>query len=274
MSEGALVKIDAKEYGLEEVKAKEIESVFVPMINKMKELEDEYNEVIKKDICKELCSEAKALRLKYVKVRTGTALIHKEAKAFYLAGGRFVDGWKNAQLYASSGMENRLKQIEDHYVNIEKERIAKLQDERTVALSKFEVETEGMDLGSMKDDVWDNFLLGHKASYTARIDAEKKAEADRIQKEKEEAEAREKQRLENEKLKAEAEKREAEIKKEREAVEAERKAEAEKREAVEKQAKIAQEKAKKAEAEKKRMEAELAKMIVCPKCNHKFNPEK
>jgi len=44
----------------------------------------------------------KELRLKYMKIRTATLDIHKKQKAFYLAGGRFVDGWMNASLMALS----------------------------------------------------------------------------------------------------------------------------------------------------------------------------
>ena len=97
----SIVKINPADYGLTETKAKEIEAMFKPMLQKMVELEEEYNEVVKLEINKDTCTKAKELRLKYVKVRTGTASIHKELKAFYLNGGRFVDGWKNAQLFAS-----------------------------------------------------------------------------------------------------------------------------------------------------------------------------
>ena len=123
-----LVVLKAADYGLEETKAQEIQATFMPMLEKMTELEKEYNLIIQKDINEELCTEAKTLRLKYVKVRTGTADIHRKLKDFYLKGGRFVDGWKNAQIMASEGMESRLKEIENHYENIEKERITKLQD--------------------------------------------------------------------------------------------------------------------------------------------------
>ena len=85
-----LVKINASEYGLEEIKAQQIEAQFKPMLEKMSALEREYNEVIKLEVSGETCAKAKELRLKYVKVRTGTAAIHTQQKAFYLAGGRYV----------------------------------------------------------------------------------------------------------------------------------------------------------------------------------------
>ncbi len=176
-----LVKINAKDYGLEETKAKEISDMFQPMLETMVELEKEYNDVIQGEMSPENCIEAKALRLKYVKVRTGTAEIHKKLKAFYLLGGRFVDGWKNAQLMASEGIEGKLMLIEKHYENLEIERAIKLQEKRAKELEKFEVDFVPDNLGEMQDEVWSNYISGVKLNYQAKIDAEKKAEEERIE---------------------------------------------------------------------------------------------
>lgn len=180
-----LVKINAKDYGLEESKAKEISDMFQPMLKSMVELEKEYNGLIKNPVTKELCLEAKTLRLKFVKIRTGTAEIHRKLKAFYLLGGRFVDGWKNAQLMASDGIESKLMSIEKHFENLETERITKLQEKRAKELEKYEVDFVPDNLGEMQNEVWGNYLSGVKLNYQAKIDAEKKAEEERIQKEKE-----------------------------------------------------------------------------------------
>ena len=248
-----LVKIDPAEYGLTEDKAKQVSSMFKPMLEKMEELETEFNEVVELDMSEETCAKAKEVRLKYVKVRTGTAKIHKELKAFYLQGGRFVDGWKNAQLMASQGKEEKLQEIEKYYENLEKERIANLQAERAAMLGQYEVETIPGNLGEMEDLVWDNFLAGTKANYEARIAAEKKAEEERIAREKAEQEERERIRKENERLKAEAEA--ARIQAEKEAAE---RAEAARIEA-EKRAKEEAERKAKEEAAKKEHEAQLKK---------------
>ena len=174
-TETSLVKIKASDYGLEESKAKEIESLFTPMLSKMTELETEYNDILKEEINPETCKRAKDLRLYYVKVRTGTAEIHKKAKEFYLNGGRFVDGWKNAQLFASGEKEKTLKSIEDHFENQEKERLEKLRLLRLELLKPF-TEIEPLALGYMQQDVFDNYLSGVKIAYEQKIAAEKKAE--------------------------------------------------------------------------------------------------
>jgi len=213
-----IVKINPADYGLEESKAREIEALFTPMLAKMTELEKEYNDVIALKITPETALKAKELRLKYVKVRTGTAEIHKGAKAFYLAGGRFVDGWKNAQLFASEGIEAKLMDIEKHQENQEKERIQKLHDSRLALLRPY-IEDDIMaaaGIGRMEEDVWKNYLLGVKVAFEQRKEAEKKAEEDRIAAEKAEAEERERIRLDNIRLQKEAEEREKQISAERE----------------------------------------------------------
>lgn len=230
----SLVKIDPKEFGLTETKAQEVAAMFQPMLEKMVELENEYNALtasIKGDPTQQDCKAAKELRLQYVKVRTGTASIHKDLKAFYLAGGRFVDGWKNAQLMASQGVEERLKEIETHQERKEAERIAKLEAERKWELSEFSDDLPPK-LGEMSEDVYQMVLSAVKTAYANKLEAERKAEeerkrqeAERIAREKAEAEERERIRKENERLKAEATERarkEAEERRKREAEEQER----------------------------------------------------
>ena len=213
-----IVKIKASDYGLDSTKAQEIEAMFTPMLERMKTLEKEYNKIIKLPITPETCYAAKELRLQYVRVRTGTAEIHKELKAFYLNGGRFVDGWKNAQLFASQEIEESLKKIENHYEMIEAERKARLKEERVAKISPYVEDVNTYMLGEMSEDAFEKLLAGSKMQYDTRIAAEKKAEEERIAKEKADAEEREAQRLENIRLQKEADKREKQIAAEREKV--------------------------------------------------------
>jgi|SaaInlStandDraft_4_1057021.scaffolds.fasta_scaffold40828_2 flagellar biosynthesis GTPase FlhF len=263
-----IVKINPAEYGLDEKKAKQVSDMFKPMLDKMVELENEFNGIKDKKIDIDVCAEAKELRLRYVKIRTGTATIHKSLKQFYLQGGRFVDGWKNAQLMASQGIESKLMLIERHYEVIEAERVAKLEIKRSNELEKYDVDGDFMNLGKMDDSVWTNYLAGVKLQYDAKIEAERKAESDRIEAERLEAERLEKQRLENIRLQKEAEQREKEIQKERAKAEAERikaeklrlaeqkKSDAKLKAERDAKAKIEAELKAKAEAEQKRIQDE------------------
>ena len=191
-----IVKINASDYGLEESKANEIKSLFMPMLTKMDELEVQYNEVLKQEINPETCQMAKDLRLSYVKVRTGTEKIHKELKAFYLNGGRFVDAFKNTQAFASGEKEKTLQSIADHFETMERERIENLRILRFEALSPY-TNIEPLSLGSMEPDVFNNYLVGMKLTHEQIIAAEKKAEEDRIAAIKSESIRIEKQRIDN-----------------------------------------------------------------------------
>ena len=260
MSEIVKLEIDPTQYGLEKTEAEQIQAVFVPMLNKLKELEDEYNDIVSKPITPELTASAKSTRLKLVKVRTGTADIHKKAKAYYLAGGRAVDGLKNTMLFAIEGKEEELAKIENHYINIEKERIRLLNEDRVNLVSSFGVDGSVMGLGNMTDAVWDNYFSGVKLAYEAKIKAEKEAEEARLAAIEAERKRQEEIAAENKRLKEEAEKQAAILEAERKKAEEERKkAEQERLEAerianekIEAERKIAEEARKKAEEEANR----------------------
>ena len=256
-----LIKINAADFGLEETKAAQIEAQFKPMLEKMVELEIECNQVITMPIdTKEASEAARKLRLKYVKVRTGTDAIHKQQKSFYIAGGKFVDGWRNAQAFASQGIEEKLNYIENYHVIKERERINELEAVRREELLPYGTVLPAM-LGELPDEVYQNYLAGVKMAHTAKIEAEKKAAQDKADAEKAAEEKRKQEELELEKLKSEAiaaeikliaEKKKAEV--ERQAIEAKAAAE---RKAIEDKAKA--EKAK-AEADIARQKAEIQKL--------------
>ncbi len=215
----SLVKIDPKEYGLEEKRAVVIEQAFAPKILERDELAKTYEQVIKKELTPALCNEASTLRKQLVKVRTGIASIHTSQKSYFWAAGKFADAWKNKETLPITQMEETLSGIEKHFENIEKERIEKLQTDRFAELCKYDLDGEiiesNTDLGNMADEVWKNFLSGTKLNYDNVIAEEKKAEEaerqriileekERIAKEKAERAERERINKENEQLKAEA----------------------------------------------------------------------
>ena len=244
-----LITINPEEFGLDKTEAEQVRSVFIPMLESMKELETEYNEIIKLTPTIENCKKAKVLRWKLVKVRTGTAEIHKKAKAYYLNGGRAVDAFKNVVTFSIQWKETELEKLENHFENIEKERIAKLQQERLTALSQYVEDISALQLGTMPDDVWNAYFESKKKDYNDKIEAEKKVEADRIESERKQKEEQEKMKADNERLRQEAEAREAQMKKEREEserkqkeLEAKARQEAEAREKLEKEKRDAEKK--------------------------------
>lgn len=187
MSKNQIVVVDPDKFGITSTIAEGVEANFVPMIAKMVELEKEFNIIVKMDIeDKETAKKAKELRLKYVKTRTGTAEIHKAQKDHYLRVGKYIDGWKNTQEFASQGKEEALRNIENYFEN---KRIAaekKLEEERAKLVSPYVEDTSLYTLGTMEQDVFEAFLTAKKTAHQDRINAEKAAEKEREKLAKEE----------------------------------------------------------------------------------------
>lgn len=138
------------------------------------------------------------------------------------------------------------EETKDRYETEQKE--LKIQ-QRMVKVSKVAPEMLRSEFENMSDETFELFLSGIEKAYNDRIEAEQKAEKERIAKEKAEAAERERIRLENEKLRKEAEAAKIKLEEERKAV-AKKEAEA---------ARIAAEERKKIE-EKAQKEAEAAKI--------------
>ena len=225
-------------------KAASIVAVFKPCMEELNGFSDRLEGIFgQADITEQLSRDAKRLRLDIAKVRVAGDKVRKAAKEESLRYGQAIDGVYRFIALAASENESRLEDIEKHQERIEAERRSKLHAERCEILAEYGVDGDHMSLGNMEDVVWENFLAGTIANHNARIEAERKAEAERIAREKAEAEERERIRIENERLRAEAV--------EREKAEAERRA----KEAAEK-AKLEAKLKKEREAARAKLEAE------------------
>jgi hypothetical protein len=202
-----LVKINPAEFGIEETKAEQMTADLTPIFAERNILATLYADVIVKELNAATIKEARELRLKIRDNRTkGVERWHKANKEFYLAGGRFVDAIKNKEVAENIRMEDALQQIENHFENLEKQRIADLQKEREALLAPYNVENAAaLNLGTMPDDIWDGFIIGQKVRFEQKQEEARLArEAEEARIEAERAE-REKVRIENERLKAEKE---------------------------------------------------------------------
>ena len=203
-----IVKVNASDYGLDETKAQEITKGLKTILAERETLKEQYKECIEIEITQDSIPRYKELRLMIRDNRTkGIEIWHKNNKAYFLAGGNFVDAIKRKEVAENEYMEEKLLNAEKYFENLEHDRIEKLRVER-LALLKPYTDIEPLAVANMEQSVFDNLLVGFKLAYESRISAEKKAEEDRIAKEKAEAEEREKQRLENIRLRREAEERE------------------------------------------------------------------
>lgn len=181
--ENGIVKFNAPELNLIEAsKAEQIRNTFEPMAEMLKEFEDLYNEIAKESeggITKELTAKAKRLRLDIAKVRIETEKIRKDQKEEYLRAGKAIDGVSNILKWAVTEKENKLKDIENHFELLEKQRIADLQDKRVKKLSKYVDDANERNLGEMDDDVWNAYFSAKKQAWEDEQEAIKKAEEER-----------------------------------------------------------------------------------------------
>lgn len=262
--ETALVKIDPKEFGLNDQNVQEIEQAFLPKIAERDGYIPVFEQLIIKELTPQLCVEAKELRLKLVKVRTGISDIHKTQKAYFLSAGRFVDAWKNKETIPVEQMEEKLAEIEKYFERIEAERLAKIESDRKTELLKYS-EVVPFGLAQMDEAVFQNHLTGCRLAYEAKVEAEKKAEAERLAAIEAEKAEQERIRQENIRLQKLAEEKEKQLEKEREEVdklriEAEAKARKEREEIEAKAAqerKDAQAKIDKANEESRKLAEEI-----------------
>lgn len=251
----AIVKIDPKEFGLEKDRASEITKGLANILKEKEILCEQYTKVIKLETTKENVPAFRELRLQIRDNRTkGIEAWHKVNKEFFLRGGQFVDAIKRKEIEENNRMEEQLLKGEKHFEIIEAERKAKLKIDREKVLEKYEIETEHLQLGEMADEAWNKYFNGVKLEYEQRIIAEKKAEEERVAKEKAERAEQERIRKENETLKKEAEEKEKLMQSERKKAEAERKAIEEK---AQKEREASAAKARKEAEERAKVEAEL-----------------
>ncbi|KKK63177.1 hypothetical protein LCGC14_2996900, partial [marine sediment metagenome] len=146
----ALVKFDAPELSvIESSKAEQIKAVFVPMAEMLAEFEERFEDVLaeaQEEITKDVCSDAKVLRIAISKVRIAAEKARKEQKEEYLRAGKAIDGVSNILKWAVTDKENKLKEIEDHFELQETRRLEKLQVERVGKLLKYVEDAEDRNL--------------------------------------------------------------------------------------------------------------------------------
>lgn len=133
-------------------------------------------------------------------------------------------------LKAKQTMQILTKEIEENarWKEETKERYEAEQKElkaqqRLLKVSKVAPEIGRSEFENMSDETFEMFYSGIEKTYNERIEAEAKAEIERIARERAEAEERERIRIENERLKVEAEAREKQLAEERTKAEIERK---------------------------------------------------
>lgn len=256
-----LVKIAQKE-GLPSAVAESLVTTFVPLAEQAAALIESARSIVVSDPAQ--VTEIKASRTARLKLREVRIEIENSRKALKedsLRRGQAIDAVARFIRDRIEPEEARLMDQEKIAERIEAEGKAKRKAEREAALVPFGVDPSFYALADMPDEEFDRLLGSVRAAHEAKLEAERKAEADRIAAERARAEEEARIRAENERLRKEAEERERQARIEREKAEAEREAreaeERKRREAEEARLRAEKEAREKAERElRERREAE------------------
>jgi hypothetical protein len=159
--------IKAEDYGIEKSIAKNIEAAFLPSVEAMEAIKPEYDAFMEEcgtgEPTEETIEKAKELRLKIVKIRTGTAKTHKEQKAPFYQIGKFIDALKNQQEGVSKIAEGSLKFIETYPERKEEIRLQGLQREREEEIDSYLLDGENhTDYAGMPGPVWPVSCCGRR----------------------------------------------------------------------------------------------------------------
>lgn len=174
-------------YGISEENSNVIAKNCIPIIQEFNKLEIDYDSIMsEKEMTEEICKKSKSLRNKYVKVRTGGDRVIQLSKESIKKQVDAHDQLRRDFKETISERENKLREKELYFEQIEEEKRVKIHEERTAELSKYDKVYDAGDIALMDGELWGHFLRGVKADYEA-----KKAEEARIEKERIEAQKKE-----------------------------------------------------------------------------------
>ena len=184
------LELSAKTFGLEKEQAEGITKGLETIIAERVALIDTYEGVISLEVTEGNLKTFKELRLLIRNNRTkGLKNWHKTNKAYFLAGGNFVQAIYNKEVLINESMEEKLLGAEKYFENLEIERLEKLQTKRLNLVSPYLEDAHLMDFGIMEDEFFNDYLELKKAKFE-KLESEKLAEANKLKLEAEKEEER------------------------------------------------------------------------------------
>jgi len=173
-------------------KAEKIAFSYAPLMNEVTEQGDLIKQL--KIGNEEDVEKAKRIKLDLGKICSRASQQKTIDKEIVLLESRFIDALFNTVNGAARLNQEEAKEIEQHFANIEKQRIDQLQLDREIEIRKYSDVTIIIPdfLGAMDNDTWVNYLAGNKVNYETKIEAERIVEQQRVEAEK----AAEKKRIE------------------------------------------------------------------------------
>ncbi len=261
----AKLSVVVRESGLEVESAKNVLETFVPLLKQADEWRKKVAGLVVTDVSQVAEMKlARDSRLALKEIRVNAEKARKRLKEDSLRRGKAIDGAYNIVEFIIAPLEKELQAQEDFVKNKELERKAALKEARSSVLVPLLLsphELVGLVLEDMTPETFQQLVDFKQAASIARAEGARRIEADRIAREHDEAVERERIRVENERLKAEAAEKEKALQAERARVDRERAeaAEATRQENLRQQA-LREVERQKAETERKRIEAEKAEL--------------
>lgn len=180
-----LIVIKAEDFGLKPEQGETITKGLKVILEEREILIKQYQTLMKSEINEETIQESKKLRLLVRDNRTkGIEKWHEANKAYWLAGGKFVDAVRRKEIVENERMEEKLLSNENYYENLEKERLDKVELARKGLLEEFpDVNFNGYDLRNMDNGSFRQLLEDQRELKTIRENRAKE-EAEQAAKEK------------------------------------------------------------------------------------------
>jgi hypothetical protein len=221
--ETALVKIESnqldevvKNSGLAIQEGEEIKKSYLPFLESLAEVQAQASKINFDNPAPIDETIARELRLRTVKIRTGSAALKDERKRTYLLRGNLEQAAYNLIKASCELTEDVFAKVEKARELAERKRKEQLRLERSEKLSPYTEAVSLYPLGEMSEEQFSELYSGLRTAHENKLEAEKKAEEERIAKEKAEAAEKERIKQENIRLQKEAEEREKQIAAERE----------------------------------------------------------
>lgn len=176
-------------------KAEKIAMSFAPSMNEVNEQVQLFKKLKKGNV--EDVVKAKRIRLDLGKICSKAGDIKKANKEVVSLEVKLIDSLYNAVNTTARLAQEEVKEIENHFVKIEAEKLEKTRLERIDKLEPYkEYVPFGVDLSILSDEDFEKVFTGSKMQFDAKVAADLKAEQDA----KNEAEKLEKERIEKERL--------------------------------------------------------------------------
>ena len=181
--------VKPEDFKLDKKSAAELTKDLGQVLEERSVLEAQYAEAVKTEITPENIEGFRKLRLKIRDNRTkGIEPWHRTSKDYFLRGGQFIDAIKRKEVAVNERMEDNLKEMEDHFVNLEKEKIQALHESRVAILNEYEYDTSSGQFGELSEDLFQAMVNIAKEQQAKRKEEERILEEKRKEEERKAAE--------------------------------------------------------------------------------------